>query len=62
MSTGLSVHPDGRILCSYNIARNCQGYVWPADLFTYPNDDLPSDVCRPCGELDWQRYLTEHYG
>jgi hypothetical protein len=62
VSTGFDDLPDGRVRCVYMIANNCKGYVAREDLYTYPGDKHPAHVCKPCGELDWQRYVTEHYG
>lgn len=63
VSTGFGVSEDGsKVLCCYNIANDCKGYITLAECFTFPEDKGPSNVCKPCGDLDMQRYYAEHYG
>ena len=41
------VCPDGKVMCCI-----CFSRFSVKDLFTYPGDVVPSDVCKECGKSD----------
>lgn len=56
------LNEDGKFLCAYAISNDCKGYITPEQAWVDPLDGEKVNVCKPCGELDRQRYYTEHYG
>jgi hypothetical protein len=48
--------PDGKVMCCH-----CFGRFTVAELYTYPGDDVPSDVCVACAAKDrvGRHYIRE---
>lgn len=49
--------PDGKVMCCH-----CFEKFDVAELFTYPGDDRPSDVCKTCGIYDIQGRNRKQHG